>query len=44
MKIGSPRQLKDWINNLAKENNLIAAKRGESEPPARRLRAMSARL
>lgn len=24
MKIGSPRQLKDWINNLAKENNLIA--------------------
>jgi predicted nucleotidyltransferase component of viral defense system len=25
MKIGSPRQLKDWINNLAKENNLIAS-------------------
>lgn len=24
MKIGSPRQLKDWINNVAKENNLIA--------------------
>ncbi len=24
MKIGSPRQLKDWINNMAKENNLIA--------------------
>lgn len=24
MKISSPRQLKDWINNVAKENNLIA--------------------
>ena len=24
MKIDSPRQLKDWINNKAKENNLIA--------------------
>jgi len=24
MKVGSPRQLKDWINNVAKENNLIA--------------------
>jgi predicted nucleotidyltransferase component of viral defense system len=24
MKIGSPRQLKNWINNVAKENNLIA--------------------
>lgn len=24
MKIGSPKQLKDWINNMAKENNLIA--------------------
>lgn len=24
MKINSPRQLKDWINNLAKDNNLIA--------------------
>lgn len=24
MKIGSPRQLKDWINNIAKENNLLA--------------------
>jgi len=24
MKIGSPRQLKDWINNIAKENNLVA--------------------
>lgn len=24
MKISSPRQLKDWINNMAKENNLIA--------------------
>ncbi len=24
MKISSPRQLKDWINNLAKENNLMA--------------------
>ncbi len=24
MKIGNPRQLKDWINNLARENNLIA--------------------
>ncbi len=24
MKINSPRQLKDWINNLAKEKNLIA--------------------
>lgn len=24
MKINSPRQLKDWINNMAKNNNLIA--------------------
>ncbi|HKK95149.1 MAG TPA: nucleotidyl transferase AbiEii/AbiGii toxin family protein [Anaerovoracaceae bacterium] len=24
MKISSPRQLKDWINNMAKENNIIA--------------------
>ena len=24
MKIGSPRQLKDWINNMAKKNNLVA--------------------
>ena len=24
MKIGSPRQLKDWINNMAKKNNIIA--------------------
>ncbi|MGO3169264.1 nucleotidyl transferase AbiEii/AbiGii toxin family protein, partial [Senegalia sp. (in: firmicutes)] len=24
MKISSPRQLKDWINNMAKENNLIS--------------------
>jgi predicted nucleotidyltransferase component of viral defense system len=24
MKIGSPRQLKDWINNIARENNLVA--------------------
>jgi predicted nucleotidyltransferase component of viral defense system len=24
MKIGSPKQLKDWISNLSKENNLIA--------------------
>jgi len=24
MKIGSPRQLKDWINNMSKENNLVA--------------------
>lgn len=24
MKINSPRQLKDWINNMAKKNNLIA--------------------
>jgi predicted nucleotidyltransferase component of viral defense system len=24
MKIDSPRQLKDWINNVAKDNNLIA--------------------
>jgi Domain of unknown function (DUF1814). len=24
LKIGSPRQLKDWINNMAKKNNLVA--------------------
>ena len=24
MKIGSPRQLKDWISNMAKKNNLVA--------------------
>lgn len=24
MKMGSPRQLKDWINNMAKKNNIIA--------------------
>lgn len=24
MKISSPRKLKDWINNFAKENNLLA--------------------
>lgn len=24
MKIGSPRQLKDWINNMDKKNNIIA--------------------
>ena len=24
MKIGSPRQLKDWINNMAKKDNIIA--------------------
>ena len=24
MKINSPRQLKDWINNMAKQNNLVA--------------------
>lgn len=24
MKISSPRQLKDWINNMAKKNNLVA--------------------
>ena len=24
MKISSPRQLKDWINNVAKDNNLMA--------------------
>ena len=24
MKINSPRQLKDWINNMSKKNNLVA--------------------
>lgn len=24
MKIGSPKQLKDWINNMAKKKNLVA--------------------
>jgi len=24
VKFSSPRQLKDWINNMAKKNNIIA--------------------